>query len=53
MIVVGSFDFPESVTLASLYAAALAGLDAEVELGNLDPRAVARQWLRAEGLAMR
>jgi len=36
---------------ARLSTAALAGLDAEVELGNLDPRAVARQWLRAEGLA--
>ena len=36
---------------ARLSTAALAGLDAEVELGNLDPLAVARQWLRAEGLA--
>ena len=36
---------------ARLSTAALAGLDAEVELGNRDPQAVARQWLRAEGLA--
>jgi osmoprotectant transport system substrate-binding protein len=36
---------------ARLSTAALAGMDAEVELGNLDPRAVARQWLRAAGLA--
>ena len=50
---VGSFNFPESVTLAYLYADALAGLDAEVELGNLDPQAVARQWLRAAGLAQK
>jgi osmoprotectant transport system substrate-binding protein len=38
---------------ARLSTAALARLDAEVELGNLDPQAVARQWLRAEGLAAR
>jgi osmoprotectant transport system substrate-binding protein len=36
---------------ARLSTAALAGLDAQVELGNLDPQAAARQWLRAEGLA--
>ena len=36
---------------ARLTTAALAEMDAEVELGNLDPRAVARQWLRAAGLA--
>jgi osmoprotectant transport system substrate-binding protein len=36
---------------ARLSTAALAGLDAEVELGNRDPQAVARQWLRAAGLA--
>ena len=36
---------------ARLSTAALAGMDAEVELGNLDPQAVARQWLRAAGLA--
>jgi osmoprotectant transport system substrate-binding protein len=36
---------------ARLSTAALAGLDAQVELSNLDPQAVARQWLRAEGLA--
>jgi osmoprotectant transport system substrate-binding protein len=33
-----------------LSTAALAALDAEVELDSLDPQAVARQWLRAEGL---
>jgi osmoprotectant transport system substrate-binding protein len=36
---------------ARLSTAALAGMDAEVELGHLDPQAVARQWLRAAGLA--
>ena len=36
---------------ARLSTAALAGMDAEVELGHLDPQAVARQWLRAVGLA--
>ena len=36
---------------ARLSTTALAGLDAEVELGHLDPQAVARQWLRVEGLA--
>ena len=36
---------------ARLSTTALAGLDAQVELGNLDPQAVARRWLRAEGLA--
>jgi osmoprotectant transport system substrate-binding protein len=36
---------------ARLSTAALAGLDAQVELGNLDPQAVASRWLRAEGLA--
>ena len=38
---------------ARLSTAALAGLDAEVELGNRDPQAVARQWLRAAGLAQK
>ena len=36
---------------ARLSTAALAGMDAEVELGRLDPQVVARQWLRAAGLA--
>jgi osmoprotectant transport system substrate-binding protein len=36
---------------ARLTTAALAEMDAEVELSNLDPRMVARQWLRAAGLA--
>ena len=36
---------------ARLSTAALAGLDAEAELGNLDPRTLARQWLRTTGLA--
>jgi osmoprotectant transport system substrate-binding protein len=36
---------------ARLSTAALAGLDAKVELGHLDPQAAARQWLRAAGLA--
>ena len=36
---------------ARLTTAALAEMDAEVELGNLDPQAAARQWLRAAGLA--
>jgi len=36
---------------ARLSTAALAAMDAEVELGHLDPQAVARQWLRAAGLA--
>ena len=36
---------------ARLSTAALARLDAEVELGTRDPQAVARQWLRTEGLA--
>ena len=36
---------------ARLSTAALAGLDAQVELGNLDPQAAARRWLRADGLA--
>jgi osmoprotectant transport system substrate-binding protein len=36
---------------ARLSTAALAELDAEVELGKLGPQAVARHWLRAEGLA--
>ena len=35
---------------ARLSTAALAALDAEVELAGLDPQAAARQWLRAEGL---
>jgi osmoprotectant transport system substrate-binding protein len=38
---------------ARLTTAALAEMDAEVELGNLDPQAVARQWLRAAGLAQK
>jgi osmoprotectant transport system substrate-binding protein len=36
---------------ARLSTAGLAGLDADVELGHADPRAVAERWLRAEGLA--
>jgi osmoprotectant transport system substrate-binding protein len=36
---------------ARLSTAALAGLDAEVELGKLDPRTAARRWLRAARLA--
>ena len=36
---------------ARLSTAAVAGLDAEVELDNLDPQAVARQWIMAAGLA--
>jgi osmoprotectant transport system substrate-binding protein len=35
---------------ARLSTTALAALDAEVELGNRDPQAVARQWLQAAGL---
>jgi osmoprotectant transport system substrate-binding protein len=36
---------------ARLSTAGLAALDADVELGHGDPRAVAERWLRAEGLA--
>jgi osmoprotectant transport system substrate-binding protein len=36
---------------ARLSTAGLATLDADVELGNGDPRTVAERWLRAEGLA--
>lgn len=36
---------------ARLSTAALAGMDAEVELGGGDPDTVARHWLRAAGLA--
>jgi osmoprotectant transport system substrate-binding protein len=35
---------------ARLSTAALTALDAQVELDRLDPQAVARQWLRTEGL---
>ena len=35
---------------ARLTTAALAGMDAEVELANLEPQAVARHWLRTVGL---
>jgi osmoprotectant transport system substrate-binding protein len=37
---------------ARLSTAALAALDAQVELGNRGPRAVAERWLRAEGLGV-
>jgi osmoprotectant transport system substrate-binding protein len=36
---------------ARLSTVGLAALDADVELGNADPRTVAERWLRAEGLA--
>jgi osmoprotectant transport system substrate-binding protein len=36
---------------ARLSTAGLAALDADVELGNADPRTVAERWLRAEGVA--
>ncbi len=36
---------------ARLSTAGLAALDADVELGNGEPRTVADRWLRAEGLA--
>src|SRR6516165_5488451 len=39
------------ISVALLFTTDPAGLDAQVELGNLDPQAVARRWLRAEGLA--
>jgi osmoprotectant transport system substrate-binding protein len=37
---------------ARLSTAGLAALDADVELGNADPRTVAERWLRAVGLAV-
>jgi glycine betaine/choline ABC-type transport system substrate-binding protein len=62
VITVGSFDFPESVLLADLYAGALGaqgfpvrvlpdlGPRELVELRGQDPRLVAESWLRAHGL---
>ena len=61
VITVGSFDFPESVLLAGIYAGALTAqgfpvrvlpdLGARAELRGQDPRLVAESWLRAQGLA--
>lgn len=36
---------------ARLSTSGLAALDADIQLGNADPRTVARHWLRAQGLA--
>ena len=51
VITVGSFDFPESVLLADLYAGALAANCSRVQLRGKNPRRVAGSWLRAQGLA--